>query len=211
MQIHITIFVILWDGRGGGGALTTLLFLAMGLYSTRFCTSWLLICKRTQNLISISNLISTGVNFYWQLMSFQLFTKNTSTFSTFKFDYWILILNVKEGDLSLLECWFGDRYVYSTEGLRGWQAWWILQIKQIRVHHWGVEGLRWKMVFSSRYCSGMTGLMTCSFRSAAISSLVTVSSCWVEIRTVCTRTGTIAPCSLRYTTVTCQSQHLIIS
>ncbi|BAS92151.1 Os05g0135750 [Oryza sativa Japonica Group] len=64
------------------------------------------------------------------------------------------------------------------------------------------DGLRWKIVFSSRYCSGMTGLMTCSFRSAAISSLVTVSSCWVEMRTVWTRTGTLAPLSLRYSTVT---------
>uniref|UniRef100_A0A7C9EIA1 Uncharacterized protein n=1 Tax=Opuntia streptacantha TaxID=393608 RepID=A0A7C9EIA1_OPUST len=58
------------------------------------------------------------------------------------------------------------------------------------------------MVFSSRYFSGITGLITCSFKSAAISSLVTVSSCWVEMSTVWTRTGTMAPFSLMYSTVT---------
>ncbi|KAG6539976.1 hypothetical protein Mapa_018677 [Marchantia paleacea] len=46
------------------------------------------------------------------------------------------------------------------------------------------EGLMWKTVFPSRYLSGITGLITCSRTSAAISSFVTVSSCWVEIRTV---------------------------
>ena len=35
------------------------------------------------------------------------------------------------------------------------------------------EGLRWKMVLSSRYFSGTTGLMTCSIRSLWILSLVT--------------------------------------
>ncbi|RHN73841.1 hypothetical protein MtrunA17_Chr2g0302941 [Medicago truncatula] len=64
------------------------------------------------------------------------------------------------------------------------------------------EGFKWKMVFSSRYFSGITGLITCSFKSAAISSLVTVSSCCVEIRTVWTRIGTMAPLSLKYSIVT---------
>ena len=36
---------------------------------------------------------------------------------------------------------------------------------------------RWKMVFSSGYCSELIGLITCSLRSAATSSFVTVSSC----------------------------------
>ncbi|KAG6545127.1 hypothetical protein Mapa_013452 [Marchantia paleacea] len=58
------------------------------------------------------------------------------------------------------------------------------------------------MVFSSKYFSGMTGLITCSRKSAAIWSLVTVSSCWVEMSTVCTLMGTIAPPSFLYSTVT---------
>ena len=49
------------------------------------------------------------------------------------------------------------------------------------------EGFRWKMVLSSRYFSGTTGLMTCSMRSAWILSLVTSGECCVEIRMVCTR------------------------
>ena len=49
------------------------------------------------------------------------------------------------------------------------------------------DGLRWKMVFLSRYFFGIIGLMARSLRSTAILSLVTVSLCWVEMKTVCTK------------------------
>jgi len=49
------------------------------------------------------------------------------------------------------------------------------------------------MVSLSRYLAGTTGLITCSWRSLAICSLVTSGECWVEMRMVWTRMGTMAP------------------
>mmetsp|Transcript_1786 Transcript_1786/g.4126 ORF Transcript_1786/g.4126 Transcript_1786/m.4126 type:complete len:223 (+) Transcript_1786:217-885(+) len=65
------------------------------------------------------------------------------------------------------------------------------------------DGLRWYTVLSSRYFSGMTGLMTCSMRSELICSVLTSSECWHEMTTVWTRTGTGTPSSSLYSHVTC--------
>ena len=65
------------------------------------------------------------------------------------------------------------------------------------------EGLRWKMVLSSMYFAGTTGLITCSSSSSRILSLETSGACCVEMRMVCTRSGTTAPPSFLYSTVTC--------
>ena len=70
------------------------------------------------------------------------------------------------------------------------------------------EGWIWKTVLSSKYWAGMTGRTTCSMRSLRSWSRVTVSSCWAEITTVCTRRGLIAPQSEQYSTVTCDQNDI---
>ena len=84
-------------------------------------------------------------------------------------------------------------------------------LRLIRYEHWLTigppmmncpEGLRWYLVSWSNILAGTTLLITCSFKSACIWAFVTPSVCWVEITTVCTRTGTQRPCSSRYSIVT---------
>lgn len=63
-------------------------------------------------------------------------------------------------------------------------------------------GCRWYMVSSSRYPLGIMAFTTCSFRQWRISSKLTPSSCCTETTTVWTRSGTMAPRSCLYWTVT---------
>lgn len=56
---------------------------------------------------------------------------------------------------------------------------------------------------------GTTVLMTFSFRASLISSRQISSSCWTEMTIVCTRTGSMAPRSWRYWTVTCREDENI--
>ena len=59
------------------------------------------------------------------------------------------------------------------------------------------------MVFASSNDAGMTFLITSSMRSLLICSLVTVSSCCVEMSTVCTRCGTHGAAFVLVLDVTC--------
>ena len=68
----------------------------------------------------------------------------------------------------------------------------------------------WKIIFSSGYFSGITGLMILSLvPEQQDHSLVTISSRWIETKTVCTWRGTMAPFSLWYSTVTWVSPFLV--
>jgi len=64
------------------------------------------------------------------------------------------------------------------------------------------DGCRWKTVWESMYCRGMTAVTTLSINCLRSCDVVTSSECCTETTTVWTRTGTHAPFSIRYSHVT---------
>lgn len=64
------------------------------------------------------------------------------------------------------------------------------------------HGLTWTIVFASKYCSGMTVLITLSITSLRNCSNEIFSECWSDTTTVWTRFGKHAPLSNKYSHVT---------